>query len=341
MATTGSSGLNNLLQNTAVTQTTLPSWYDAAQQNIVNQAGTAQAAAPTGLSDTTAQQAVNTLQGPSNPFTQAQGSLNTIASGAANPWLTGPNGAVTPNTNTALGGLFAAQQNQLNQVLPTLTAGSQAGAIGSGNFGSLQGQTAVDNAKANALSNLQAQQMTAALNNQSTGASAANSLGNVGSQGISSALNTGTYQMNQPFQSATNYANLINSINAPTTASQQTQASPLNQIGAITSALGGGLSSINSTATGASLLKSLGLTGLVPGSASTPAGLPTGVPTGATLDPSGSGNYTLNGQTYTPDGTLLDTSGSVSSGGANATMPTFDASGNITNAMDPNSYGAG
>ena len=46
MPTTGSSGLNNLVSNTAVTQTTLPSWYDTAQQNIVNQAGTAQAAAP-------------------------------------------------------------------------------------------------------------------------------------------------------------------------------------------------------------------------------------------------------------------------------------------------------
>jgi hypothetical protein len=339
MPTTGSTGLNNLLQNTAVTQTTLPSWYDAAQQNIVNQAGTAQAAAPTGMGDTTAQQAVNTLQGPANPFTQAQGTLNTIATGAANPWLTDPNtGAVTPNTQTAMGGLFSAQQNQLNQLLPTLTAGTQAKAIGSGNFGGLQGQTAVDTAKANALANLQAQQMTAAINNQQTGATAANALGNVGSQGISSALNTGTYQMNQPFQSATNYANLINSVNAPTTASQQTQASPLTQLGTISSALGGGLSAINSTATGASLLKALGVDKLLPGSSTA---LPNGVPTGATLDSSGSGNYVLNGQTYSPSGTLLDTSGSVSSGGLNATMPTFDSSGNVTNSMDPNTYGAG
>jgi hypothetical protein len=240
-----------------------------------------------------------------------------------------------------MGGLFSAQQNQLNQLLPTLTAGTQAKAIGSGNFGGLQGQTAVDTAKANALANLQAQQMTAAINNQQTGATAANALGNVGSQGISSALNTGTYQMNQPFQSATNYANLINSVNAPTTASQQTQASPLTQLGTVSSALGGGLSAINSTATGASLLKSLGLTGLIPGSANTPAGLPTGVPTGATLDPNQSGNYTLGGKTYSPDGTLLDTSGSVSSAWANATAPTFDASGNVTNAMDANTYGAG
>ena len=102
MATTGSSGLNNLLANTAVTQTTLPSWYDTAQQNIVNQAGTAQAAAPT-FGQTTAQGAVNTLQGPNNPFQQAQSTLQQISSGAANPWLTDASGNVTPNTATPMG----------------------------------------------------------------------------------------------------------------------------------------------------------------------------------------------------------------------------------------------
>lgn len=316
MPTTGSTGLNNLLQDTAVTQTTLPSWYDAAQQNIVNQAGTAQAAAPTGMGDTTAQQAVNTLQGPSNPFTQAQGALNTIATGAANPWLTDPNtGAVTPNTQTAMGGLFSAQQNQLNQLLPTLTAGTQAKAIGSGNFGGLQGQTSVDTAKANALANLQAQQMTAALNNQQTGASAANSLGNVGSQGISSALNTGTYQMNQPFQSATNYANLINSVNAPTTASLQKQASPLTQLGTVSSALGGGLSAINSTAAGQSILKSLGIDKLLPGSASTQT------PTGGVTTGGG-----VNG----------GTSGTGDQGAQSPTLPNGQPNPNYDAYADPN-----
>jgi hypothetical protein len=249
MATTGSSGLNNALNSTAVTQTTLPSWYDTAQQNVINQAGTAAGQAPQ-FQNTAAQGAVNTLQGQNNPFTQAQGTLNTIAQGAANPWIVNPQtGATTPNTNTAMGGLFSAQQNQLNQLLPSQIAGTEAGAIGSGNFGSLRGQTAVDTAKAQALSTLQAQQMQSALQNQQTGASAANSLGNVGAEGITSGLTTGAAQMNAPFQNPTNYANLVNSVNAPTTASEQTQGSLLSQVGALGSILNpngtaGGLSAL-------------------------------------------------------------------------------------------------
>ena len=316
MATTGSSGLNNALSNTAVTQTTLPSWYDTAQQNIINQAGTAQQAAPQ-FQNTAAQGAVNTLQGAANPFTQSQGTLNTIAQGAANPWITDPTtGAVTPNTNTALGGLFSAQQNQLNTMLPSLTSGAEGAAIGSGNFGSLRGQTAVDTAKTQALANLQAQQMQSALQNQQTGVSAATGLGNVGAQGITSGLTTGAAQMNAPFQGVTNYANLVNSVNAPTTASQQTQLSPLNMIGSLGSAGSGalsGLSALYGTAAGKSLLDKVGLGSLFGGS--------TGTGTSSTIDSSGNSTISLdngNGSvstnmpindpytTTTPDGTITD-----------------------------------
>ena len=242
--TTSSSGLNNLLASTNQVQTTLPSWMDAAQQSIIQNAGTANAAAPT-FGSTTAQNAVNTLQGPSNPFTQAQGSLNTIASGAANPWITDPTtGAVTPNTNTALGGLFSAQDAQLNQLMPQYTAGANAAAIGSGNFGSLRGDTAYDTAVGNAQATLTAQQDTAALQNQSTGASAASALGNVGAQDVTSNLTTGAAQMNAPFQNATNYANLVNSVNAPTTVSTQNQMSPLTMLGSVGSAGSGLLNSL-------------------------------------------------------------------------------------------------
>lgn len=259
--TTGSSGLNNFLTDANQVQTTLPSWYDAAQQSIVNQASSALANAPS-FQNTAAQGAVNTLQGNANPFTQAQSSLNQIATGAANPWIVDQTtGAVTPNTQTAMGGLFAAQQNQLNQLLPTLTAPTQAGAIGSGNFGSLRGQTAVDTAETNALANLQAQQMQSALQNQSTGATAANALGNVGAQGVSAGLTTGAAQMNAPFQNAGNYANLINAINAPATVTQQNQTSPLSQIGSLTNLLG-------STGAVSNLLGTLGVTGGLSGLAS-------------------------------------------------------------------------
>jgi hypothetical protein len=263
--TTSSSGLNNILSSTNQVQTTLPSWYDTAQQNIVNQAGTALGQAPT-FGQTTAQGAVNTLQGGANPFAQAQGSLNAIAQGAVSPWnVDQATGQVTPNVNTALGGLFQAQNQQLNQVLPTLTAPAQATGIGTGGFGGLRADTAVDTAKANALANLQAQQMTAALQNQQQGVAAGAGLGNVGAQGITAGLTTGAAQMNAPFQGATNYANLINAINAPATVSQQNQMSPLQTVQT--------LAGIPNTATG--LLNSLFSQGSgTPGQAGyVPAGL--------------------------------------------------------------------
>ena len=255
MGTTCSSGLNNLLESSAVTQTTLPSWYNTAQQNIVNQAGAAAGSAPQ-FQNTVGQNAINNLQNPNNQFNQASGSLNQIATGAANPWITGADGQVTPNTNTAMGGLFQAQNQQLNQLLPTTIAPQQAAAIGTGNFGSLRGQTAVDTAKANAFATLSAQQMQSALQNQATGASAANALGNVGAQCINANLTGGTAQMNAPFQTAGNYSNLINAINAPTTATEQAQLSPLQAISALAGLPKAACSLLSSLGTG-NLLSSL------------------------------------------------------------------------------------
>lgn len=233
MGTTCSSGLNNLLSSSAVTQTTLPSWYNTAQQNIVNQAGVAAAAAPQ-FQNTVGQNAIGNLQDPNNQFSQASNALGQISSGAASPWIVcQAAGTVSPNINTAMGGLFQAQNQQLNQLLPTTLAPTQAGNIGSGNFGSLRGQTAIDTAKANAFATLAAQQMQSALQNQATGASAANALGNVGAQCINANLTAGTAQMNAPFQNIGNYANLINAINAPTTATEQAQLSPLQAISAL------------------------------------------------------------------------------------------------------------
>ena len=160
-------GLNNLISNIGQQTTTLPSWFDTAQQSVVNQAGLAANAAPT-PQNTVAQNAVNALAGPSNAFTTSTNTLQNIATGAANPWITDASGNVTPNTGTALGGLFAAQNQQLNQLLPNAVAPVQGANIGTGNFGSLRGQTAVDKAKADAFANLTAQQMQAALQNQAT-----------------------------------------------------------------------------------------------------------------------------------------------------------------------------
>ena len=247
VGTTGSSGLNNFLTDTYVKQTTLPDWYDAAQQGIVTGAGQALGAAPA-FQNTVGQQAINALQNPNNSFNQAQGALGQIAQGAANPWITGANGQVTPNTNTALGGLFQAQNQQLNQLMPNITAPVEGGNIGSGNFGSLRGETAIDKAKADAFSNLSAQQMQSALQNQSTGTQAATGLGNVANQAIGTQLTAGNTQMNAPFQNLGSYANLINDMSVPGEVKQQNQMSPFSQIGALGAA-------------GNTLLNTLGLGG--------------------------------------------------------------------------------
>ena len=53
--------LDSVTQTSGTSTTTLPSWYDAAQQKLVSSGQTALASAPQ-LSDTVAQNAVNTLK---------------------------------------------------------------------------------------------------------------------------------------------------------------------------------------------------------------------------------------------------------------------------------------
>lgn len=306
-------GLNNFLSDTQQTSTTMPAWYDQAQQNVVSQGSQALANAPT-LGQTTAQGAINTLQGPSNPFTQAQGTLQQISSGAANPWIVDQTtGAVTPNTSTAMGGLFSAQQNELNQLMPNYTAPAQAGAIGSGNFGSLRGQTAVEKAKGDAFAKLNAQQLQAALTNQQTGSAAAANLGAVGQQGINAAMNVGQTQMNAPFNNLANYSNLISSMPVPTTTQSQVQYSPLSQIQGVGNIATGGLSALYKTVEGKNLLDKLGIGGWFTGASS--GGGTTGG--GDTLPPStdttDNGDY--NGVDYGNTGGVLPDSTDITDNG--------------------------
>jgi hypothetical protein len=232
-------GLNNIISNTAQQTTTMPAWFDTAQQNVVNQATGALNAAPA-PQNTVAQGAVNQLSGPTNAFTNATGTLQGIASGAANPWITDAStGAVTPNTNTALGGLFQAQNQQLQQLMPNITAPTDAASIASGNFGSLRGQTAYNKAIGDAIAQQNAAQYTAALNNQQTGVQAGIGAGNVAQQGINNALTVGQYQQASPFTNVSNYGKVLGGIQAPTTVQNQTQLSPLNQVAGLVTALGG------------------------------------------------------------------------------------------------------
>jgi hypothetical protein len=232
-------GLNDIITNKAMQQTTLPSWFDTAQQNVVNQAQSAFGAAPT-PQNTVAQNAVNQLAQPNNQFQQAAGTAQNIATGAANPWIVDQStGTVSPNVNTALGGLFQAQNQQLEQLMPNVTAPVTGAAIGSGQFGSLRGQTAANKAMADAQAQLAAQQMQAALTNQSTGVNAASTVGNLAQQDIKNLLEVGQYQQASPFMNVSNLGKVLGGIQAPTTVMNQTQLSPLNQIGGLISLLGG------------------------------------------------------------------------------------------------------
>ena len=315
-------GLNNLISNTAQQTTTLPTWFDTAQQNVVNQAGQAAANAPQ-PQNTVAQNAVNQLSGPTNAFTNATGTLQNIASGAANPWITSPTGQVTPDTSTALGGLFQAQNQQLQQMMPNVTAPVDASSIASGNFGSLRGDTAYNKAIGDAIAQMNTQQNQAALNNQATGVNAGSAVGNVAQQGINNLLTTGQYQQAAPFTNASNYGKVLGGIQAPTTVSNQTQLSPLNQMMGMVSALGG------ASGTGG-LLGSLGVTGGLTGLINQAKTLfsPTGSGATQSGSPSIGGGTTPGTYPLADGGTMLvNSDGSKTITAADGTPQYFDASG--------------
>jgi hypothetical protein len=316
-------GLNNIISNTAQQTTTMPAWFDTAQQNVVNQAGTALNQAPT-PQNTVAQQAVNQLSGPNNAFTNATGTLQGIASGAANPWITDAStGQVTPNTNTALGGLFQAQNQQLQQLMPNITAPVTGANVATGNFGSLRGQTAYDKAIGDAIAQQNAAQYQAALQNQQTGVQAGIGAGNTAQQGINNELTVGQYQQAAPFTNVSNYGKVIGGVQAPTTVSNQTQLSPLNQImGAINlmggaSGNGGVLAQLFGSGT-------KGAAGYVPGLfnsignyfSGTPTSTPISDATQAAMNASGSGSIT-NGTLPDIGGGSTDTSAIPDSGAGN------------------------
>ena len=327
--------LNDLVANKTVQSTTMPSWYDQAQQNVVNRAAGAAGAVP-GLSQTAAGQAINQVMGENNPFFQAQGSLNQIAAGAANPWLVTDTGEVAPNVATPLGGLFAAQNQQLEQLMPNYTAPVTGAAISSGNFGSLRGQTAYNKAIADAYAQLLPQQMQAALQSQQTGAQAASALGDVGSKGIQSMTALGQAQQADPMLAASALGKIIAGINAPTTVTQQTDLSTLNLIGSLLSGVGGSIGGVNK------ILESLNVKGGIAGlpsliggwfgggkGGSAPKDTKTGepykpVPYTKTDLPNGSVKYGLEGGGYLiqhPNGTQVITDASGKS-------TTYDAQGN-------------
>jgi hypothetical protein len=226
------STFDTLISGNTSQTTTMPAWYDQAQQDLVKQATTGAAAAPA-LNQTVAGQAISNLSGPNNPFMQGQNYLNQSAYGAANPWIIGEGGEVSPNTASRLGGLFQAQQDQLKANLPGITSPADASAISGGNFGSLRGMSAANSAIGKAQADLNAEQMRAALQNESNLINAGTALGNIGAQGTSTMTTLGQAQQAAPLSTVSNLAQILRNVNAPTTVTQDYRAPLAGQIGAI------------------------------------------------------------------------------------------------------------
>jgi len=167
----------SVFDSSKTTTTTLPQWYTDAQKDAAATAKTAFTGA-TPAADTANAALAKTFGTEDNPYTKSLTGMTDIISGNASAFS--PDG--TPNTASPLGALFAAQNAQFNQVLPGVTAAEGAGGIGSGAFGSLRGQTAVNTARAGALSNLNAAQMKAMLDAQGQSIQAGSAAGNIGQQ---------------------------------------------------------------------------------------------------------------------------------------------------------------
>lgn len=249
-------GLNDLISDVKQESVSLPSWYTAAQQDVANMAKTAAGNVPN-LSQTPVQGVVNKLAGADNPFNAGQDVLSSIATGAANPWMTDAAGNTVGNTATPMGGLFEAQRDYLNQIMPDITARTDAAGIGSGQFGSLRNVTASQKARGDALTDLFQKQMTAGLQSQQTGAQAAGALGQAGLQESQAATGLADVMQKYPFTGALNYGNIINQMQAPQTKQTQVQYSPLSQASGILGVLQG-TGGVGQNNSGAGLVSGLG-----------------------------------------------------------------------------------
>lgn len=198
--------MSNVFDTSVSTQTSLPSWYTDAQKNAATSATNAFNAA-TAPGATVGANLVGGM-GQDNYFTNAMNTLQGVASNNANPFMS----SGQPNTNTPLGSLFAAQNANLNQMLPAITAREGAAGIGGGNFGSLRGQTATNTARAGALTTLAEQQNKAALDAQTQAIQAGQAIGNIGSQYNTAGLNLANWQMAGGLPTVAKYGDILGSM---------------------------------------------------------------------------------------------------------------------------------
>ena len=211
----------SVFDSSSTVNTTQPTWFTTAQQNIATQPPQPDQAA-TGSGSTVAAGLISDLNSQTaNPFTTAISGLQTAQTANANPFLS--TGA--PDTSTPLGGLFAAQNAKLDQILPEITAQVGAGGIGSGNYGSLRGQTATNTARAGALTTLAEQQNKAYMDAMQQSIQAGQALGNVGSQYGTTSLNTATQEMMGGLPTLAKYSDIINAMGPTTDKSVETTTS--------------------------------------------------------------------------------------------------------------------
>ena len=211
----------SVFDSSSTVNTTLPSWFTTAQQAIATQAPTTYGAV-TDPSKTVAAGLISDLGSTTkNPFTTAISGLQTSQEANKNPFLT--SGA--PDTTTPLGSLFAAQNAKLDQYLPEITAQVGAGGIGTGNYGSLRGQTATNTARAGALTTLAEQQNKAYMDAMQQSIQAGQALGNVGAQYGTTAMNTANQEMMGGLPSLAKYSDIINAMGPTTDKSVETTTS--------------------------------------------------------------------------------------------------------------------
>ena len=211
----------SVFDSKSTVNTTLPSWFTTAQQNIATQAPlTYQGATAPG--STVAAGLISDLNSQTaNPFTTAISGLQTSQAANANPFLA--TGA--PDTTTPLGSLFAAQNAKLDQYLPEITAQVGAGGIGTGNYGSLRGQTATNTARAGALTTLAEQQNKAYMDAMQQSIQAGQALGNVGAQYGTTSMNTANQEMMGGLPTLAKYSDIINAMGPTTNKSVETVGS--------------------------------------------------------------------------------------------------------------------
>jgi hypothetical protein len=179
------------------------------------------------------------------------GGLQDVYQGISTPF--NPDG--TPNAQSPLGALFGSQYAKLDQILPQVTAKEGAAGIGSGNFNSLRGQTAVNTARAGALTTLAEQQNQAALNAQTQGIQALQGIGNVGSQYGTTGINLANAQMLGGLPSLAKYSDIINNMGTviPKTTTEVNKGSTVENINRgiqLAIAAGKGIDAIKAGTTG-------------------------------------------------------------------------------------------